>query len=130
MTHPNEELIRKGYAAFSNGDMDTVRATFADDIKWHISGRSFLAGDYDGLDEVFGFFAKFISAYDRPPVFELHDVLANDEHAVALVSADLSRNGKNRTTTAAHVFHIKDGKSTEFWGHPFDAYADDEILAD
>jgi ketosteroid isomerase-like protein len=40
MGHPNEDLIRRGYDAFSRGDMDTLRALFHPDIVWHAPGRS------------------------------------------------------------------------------------------
>ena len=46
MGHPNEDLIRQGYDAFSSGDMDTLRELFHPDIVWHASGRSQLAGDH------------------------------------------------------------------------------------
>ena len=32
MGHPNEDLIRRGYDAFSSGDMDTLRELFHPDI--------------------------------------------------------------------------------------------------
>ena len=35
MGHPNEDLIRRGYDAFSSGDMDTLRELFHPDIVWH-----------------------------------------------------------------------------------------------
>ena len=128
MAHPNEEILRKGYEAFNSGDMDAVRETFADDIQWHVAGTTELAGDYKGLDEVFQFFGKFIGMFDTPPQLELHDVLANDEHAVALTKSKASKGGKTRESTAVHVFHVKDGKATEFWGHPFDAHGDDDFI--
>ena len=31
MTHPNEELVRKGYKAFGEGDMDTLRSLYTTD---------------------------------------------------------------------------------------------------
>ena len=46
MGHPNEDLIRQGYDAFSSGDMDTLRVLFHPDIVWHAPGRSQLAGDH------------------------------------------------------------------------------------
>jgi uncharacterized protein len=46
MGHPNEDLIRRGYDAFSSGDMDTLRELFHPDIVWHAPGRSQLAGDH------------------------------------------------------------------------------------
>jgi ketosteroid isomerase-like protein len=40
MGHPNEDLIRQGYDAFSSGDMDTLGELFDPDIVWHAPGRS------------------------------------------------------------------------------------------
>jgi ketosteroid isomerase-like protein len=41
--HPNEDLIRRGYDAFSRGDMDTLLELYHPDIVWHAPGRSQLA---------------------------------------------------------------------------------------
>jgi ketosteroid isomerase-like protein len=35
MGHPNEDLIRRSYDAFSRGDMDTLRELLHPDIIWH-----------------------------------------------------------------------------------------------
>ena len=43
--HPNVERPRTGYAAYSSGDMDTITELFAEDILWHVAGRSPIAGD-------------------------------------------------------------------------------------
>lgn len=49
MAHPNEDLVRDGFAAFGRGDIDALRDRyFAGDIRWHVPGRSPVAGDYDG----------------------------------------------------------------------------------
>ena len=40
MAHPNVDLLNKGYDAFDKGDLDTVRALFAEDIVFHVPGRS------------------------------------------------------------------------------------------
>jgi ketosteroid isomerase-like protein len=40
MAHPNEELVRRGFDAFSKGDVDTLRALFDPDAVWHVPGRS------------------------------------------------------------------------------------------
>jgi ketosteroid isomerase-like protein len=51
---------------------------------------------------------------------ELHDVVANDEHAVALVSATATRGGKTLSYRTAEIVHVRDGKVTERW-----AFSDD-----
>ncbi len=127
MAHPNEELTRRGYAAFSSGDMDTLNELFADDLVWHVGGRSPLAGDYRGKDAVFGFFARTVEMSGGTFRLEVHDILANDEHVVALAAARGEREGKTLQDNSVQVLHVKDGKVTESWFHPGDAYATDEF---
>ena len=127
MAHPNEELARKGYKAFSAGDMDTVRTLFAEDIIWHVPGRNPLSGDYKGQGEVFGLFAKTMEMTKGTFKLEVHDILANDEHIVVLVVASAQRDGKHMEDRQAHLSHAKDGKITEFWLHPSDQHAVDEF---
>ena len=44
MTHPNEDLVRKGYAAFSSGDMEALATLLAPDLLYHVlAGTRFLA---------------------------------------------------------------------------------------
>ena len=58
MARSNAQLIRGGYDAFARGDIPKVLELFADDIRWHVPGRSPLSGDYKGHGEVVGFFGK------------------------------------------------------------------------
>ena len=59
MAHPNEDLVREGFAAFERGDMDYLQKHFwAEDIRWHTPGRSPLAGDYEGTEQVTQVFAR------------------------------------------------------------------------
>ena len=129
MGHPNEQVLRNGYDAFARGDFEAIKATLADDIVWHVGGTSPFAGDYKGLDEVFGFFGKLGEVFDAPPSIEIHDVLANDDHAVALVTNTAKKGGNTRTSQHTHVYHMKDGKAVEFWALAVDPYGDDEFAS-
>ena len=127
MAHPNEELVRKGYDAFSRGDMDTLRnIVFADNITFHIPGSNQLAGDYAGQEKVFGFLGKVMELTGGTFRPEVHDILANDEHAVALAGHTGQREGKSSNYRSVHVMHVRGGKIAEFWEHPdqpaFDAF--------
>jgi ketosteroid isomerase-like protein len=127
MGHPNEDLTRKGYEAFGKGDMQTVSDLFADDIVWHVPGRSSLSGDYKGKDQVFGLFARLVELTGGTFRLELHDVLANDDHAVVLAESHAEREGRVLNDRGVNVLHLSDGKVTEFWGHAGDTYAVDEF---
>jgi uncharacterized protein len=131
MAHPNEDLVREGFAAFGRGDMDALRdQTFADDVRWHIPGRSPLAGDYQGIDQVLQFFGRLAELTGGTFSVEVHDVLANDEHAVALVTARAERAGKQQLNdNIVLTYHVRDGKLSEVWNHPADQYAEDEFYS-
>ena len=98
--------------------MDTLRGLFADGIVWHDNGSSPLAGEYKGQDEVFGLFGRLMQEMDSFRI-EIHDLLANDTHGVALVQTLAERDGKHAEGNAAQIFHFgADGLVTEFWDFP------------
>jgi uncharacterized protein len=126
--HPNVARIRDGYAAFANGDFAVLTDLFADDLVWHVGGRSQLAGESRGRDDVFAFFGKIMEVTEGSFRLDVHTILADDEHGVALVFGTASRGGRTITDIAAHVFHIRDGKVTEYWNATTDQYAFDELI--
>jgi ketosteroid isomerase-like protein len=127
MAHPNEDLIRKGYDAFSVGDMETLRGLIAPNATWHVPGRSPLAGDYEGIDAILNLFAKVFDLSEGTLRLEVHDVLANDEHGVGLQHATAQRGDRTLDSNEVSVFNIQDGMVTEAWLFPADLYAEDEF---
>ena len=127
MAHPNEDLVRRGYEAFATGDMATLNELFADDIVWHSPGRNALAGTFRGKNEVFGNLQSVMEMTGGTFKLDIHDLLADDEHGVVLVGVTAERNGKTLKDNTVQVWHLKDGKATESWLHPGDAYASDEF---
>ncbi|HEY7874838.1 MAG TPA: nuclear transport factor 2 family protein [Actinomycetota bacterium] len=115
--HPNAALLRKGYEAFANGDMETIDTLFADDIVWHVGGNSMLSGDYKGKEEVIGMFGRLFQETGGTFKIEIHDVLANDKHSVCINTISGERNGARFETKGVDVFHpTPDGKVKEYWG--------------
>ncbi len=128
MAHPNEDLVREGFAAFGRGDMDALgKQYWTDDIRYHIPGRSPLAGDYEGPEQVIQVFARLFELSGGTLSLELHDVLANDEHAVALFTTRAERAGKQLNDNQVQTFHFRDGKVSETWVQSTDLYAQDEF---
>jgi uncharacterized protein len=115
--HPNVALLRKGYKAFTEGDMETIDALFDDDIVWHVPGKSMLSGDYKGKEEVINMFGRLFQETGGTFKIEIHDVLANDEHSVCINTISGERNGTPFETRGVDVFHpTPDGKVKEYWG--------------
>ncbi len=127
MTHPNEDLIRALFTARAQGDMQAWRNCFAADVRWHYPGQGPLSGHHEGVDrmaEILGQVGELSGGTSR---HELHDVIANDEHVVALNVARAERAGRRLETNSAQVFHVRDGKITHLWTLHDDQRAADEF---
>jgi uncharacterized protein len=129
MTHPNEQLLRSLYEAFSRRDLDTVRSLVADDIVFHQPGRNPTSGDYQGLDGVLGLLRTLAERSGGTFRSEVHDLLATDQHAVALLRVTAQRGILTVDVPVVHVWHVRDGKLAEAWAHPTDQHLLDEFWA-
>ena len=129
MAHPNEELVRRAFDAFAKGDVETLRELTDQDAVWHAPGRGPLAGDYRGIDEILGFFAKVAELTGGTFRADLHDVVANDEHAVAIYVARAEREGRTYENRNVLVQHIRNAKLVETWLLSDDQYAADEFFS-
>ncbi len=127
--HPNVEIVRRGYEAFSTGDMQTVDELFADDIVWHMGGRGLFAGDRNSKKEVFEFFGQLFERSNGTMSIEIHDIVGNDDHVVVLDTIRAVRDGQNYEGRGVDVWHVRDGKAVEHWHYDADPYAADEFWA-
>ena len=125
--HPNAELWRKASAGFVRGDVGTGGTFFSDDVVYHVPGANPLAGDYEGLEAVGALMLKFRQMNVR--IVEVHDVLATDDHVVALLRGSASREGKELSLNQANIYNIRDGKITEAWLLPTEQRAVDEFFS-
>jgi ketosteroid isomerase-like protein len=126
--HPNVARIRDGYVAFAKGDFAGLNELFAEDLLWHEVGRNQLAGEYCGRDAVYGFFGQLMQVTEGTFHLDVHSILADDEHGVALVVTTASKGDRSMSVNDAHVFHLRDGKVVEFWSASTDQYAVDELI--
>ena len=125
----NEQRFRDGYDAFGRGDLEAVKEFFHPDIVWHAGGNNIQSGDYKGVDNVLAFFVKGFELTGGTQKFEVHDVVANDKHSIALVTLHTERNGKTVDTNAVHVLHVDgDGLATESWFLPEKARELDDLF--
>ena len=126
--HPNIDLLRRGFAAFAVGDMVTLDSMFAADAIWHVPGRNRFSGDYEGKAAIFQYFGEFVQDMDSFDQ-DLHALMADDDHGVALVKATASRGDDRLEANNVLVFHIDNGLATEVWVTSDDPYAADEFWA-
>jgi ketosteroid isomerase-like protein len=68
-----------GVNAFVAGDMEWLNEHLHVNVVWHAAGRSSLAGEYRGREEVLASFANSVQI--AMPEFEIHDVAAGEDHS-------------------------------------------------
>ncbi len=114
--HPNAAIARRTLESFNTGDMQAMSDLLDDNVVWHeignpnpVMGKAALAARMTGSE-----------APDYEITGELHDVIANDDHTIALVTAHATRGGKTLDYRVAEIYHMRDGKITERW-----AFSDD-----
>ncbi len=101
----NIALIKKGYEAFSSGDMETIMSLFDDDVEWVQPGNSTISGTYHGKGEVMQYLANLGA---KSPTVKLNRLLADGDTVVALTEVTV---GQDRGSNA-DVFTVRDGKTT------------------
>ena len=128
MTHPYQDLVRQANASYAAGDVGALQRQYlAEDVVWHVAGRGPLAGDYHGVDAVMALLGKISDLSAGTARFELHDVLANDDHTVSLATIKAQRGGKQYQDNVVHVMHVQNGKAVEIWTHVADPFAAQEF---
>jgi ketosteroid isomerase-like protein len=122
--HPNATLIRRALDAMNAGDGETMMSVLADDVEWHEIGSAEAIHGRDALGERYA-----AGSDDYQITASLHDVVANDEHVVALAQAEADRDGKHLSYRTAEIFHVKDGRITARWSFSDDTAAINAFFA-
>lgn len=103
MSEQNIEVVKKGYEAFSAGDVETVMSLFDDDLEWVQPGDSAISGTYHGKAE----FADYLGQLaEKSVTVKVNRLLADGDMVVALTEVSAS----GETGQDADVFTLRGGK--------------------
>ena len=127
--HPNAAVIRSAYEAIGKGYMPAVAELLDDDITWYESTAG-MEGVYRGRDQVLAFMGQVFQQAGMQMSVSIHDILANDHHAVILHESTLTVGDRSHTGQYADVYHLRDGKITAHWHLAVDPKADAEAAAE
>lgn len=122
------DLIRRGYEAFNEADVDTLLRIFADDATWTTPGRSGVAGVARGKEAVMAQFGRYGGETNGTFEAQLLEVFeADDGRVVGLHHNAGERDGNVLDTDCCIVFEIKDGKVASGTEHFFDLHNWDQF---
>jgi ketosteroid isomerase-like protein len=119
MTSSNPvDVVKTAYAAFGRGDVAAIVALCDDKIDWQFNGgtRVPYSGRFGKADVAnwFGNVAKF----DDVQSFEPREFIPGGEHVTVIGWERCAARPSGRVFESpwVHVFTVKNGKVTRFWG--------------
>jgi len=123
-------VVRRGYAAFNTGDMDTLRQLMSKDVVQHVPGQTELAGDHKGIDSVFDYYGQLAQLTDGTARAHLLDVHTDGHgHAMATHVLSATRNGVMRVTRGSILFTFIGDKVTDLLELHADIAGDDAFFS-
>ena len=125
--HPNATIVREGFEAFQQGDMDKIRTLMADDMVWTVLGNNPTSGVYKGKSEIIGYFGRLVMETEGTLEIEYIDFIGNDQKVVAVTHVRAKRQSKIMDVNSIQIFGMNPlGKAVSCVG-PF---SDDSAQVD
>jgi ketosteroid isomerase-like protein len=122
--------VRRGYAAFNSGDVDTLRSLMARDVVQHVPGSGPLAGAYKGIDAVLAYYGKLAELTGgsfRADLLETHG--DRQGHVTAVHQMTATRDGAMRVSRGSILFTFLGDKITDLLELHSDLPGDDAFFA-
>ena len=126
----NLETVRRGYAAFSSGDMDALMALYSDDAAHIVPGASLISGAHKGKESILGLYGKLFELSGGTMSVELDHVLSDGaDRVIAIHTSSLVTDGDTVTQTEALLFTFVDGKVAEIQDFFADIALNDRLFS-
>ena len=109
----NIEAVRRGYEAFSKGDIETLKALFSPSANWHQAETGVLRGNYRGAQAILEFFGQLANETAGSLRVEPLTMAASGDHVFVLDRATGNRKGKALDSKEVLVFKLDNGVVTE-----------------
>jgi uncharacterized protein len=123
------DVVSRYLDVMRSGDREAGYQFFAEDLSFHIPGRSRFAGHHRGRDGFVTYIESAISlAHEGEVELELIDTLAGRERVVLLLHERFERADGVVDIRRANVYRVAAGQIVEVWIFEADQYAVDELF--
>lgn len=131
MSHDADiDTIRRGYAAFSAGDMETLKnEVFTPDAVWVVPGHGYYSGPKEGIDAILQFFGDIFERSGGTLQAILEDVAAGGGHCYSLHNNVAMRGGRSLDLRSVLVCDMVDGRIARVDQYYWDTTENDEFWA-
>lgn len=115
----NLDLVRRGYEAFSAGDVETLSNMMTPDAIHTVPGKSPISGAYKGVEDILAMYGELFTRSNGTMKVALEDVLSDGgDRVVSIHRSTAEREGRTISQREALLFTIANGKIVEvqdFW---------------
>jgi ketosteroid isomerase-like protein len=122
------DVMRLYLDAMQRGDRETAFGYYAEDVVFHVPGRSAFAGERRGRDAAIAYIRAAVARAQDVEV-ELIDMLASKEHVALILRERLQGATRTLDMRRANVYRIRGEQIVEVWIFEGDQYAVDDFLA-
>lgn len=122
------DVMRRYLDAMQRGDRATAFGYYAEDVVFHVPGRSAFAGERRGRDAAIAYIRAAV-ARARDVEVELIDMLASEERVALILRERLQGATRTLDMRRANVYRIRGEQIVEVWIFEGDQYAVDDFLA-
>ena len=89
-----EDIVRRGYQAFGEGDLDHFKSIYTPDVVQTVPGKNQTSGEHKGVDNVLGLYGKFFELSGGTFAVELTSVKTKGDKVLTVHHAKGEREGK------------------------------------
>ena len=116
-------IVRRGYQAFNEADVETLDELLADDITWTTPGESTVAGTARGKAGVLAQFGRYGGETDGTFRADLKAVFEGDDgRVIGLHHNSGARAGRQLDSDCCIVFEVENGRIASGTEHFLDLY--------
>lgn len=122
-SHPNEAVLARFYEQFPGGDLAPL---ITEDAFALIGGSNALSGHHQGRRDTVASLAAYRAAAPDGIELDIHDILANDDHGLAIVRVTARQGDAIYDEWETHVFELDNGAIAGifvYWNDPTPADA-------
>ena len=110
MAESKEDIVRRGYKAFGEGDMDTFRSIYTPDVVQSQPGSNQISGEHKGVDNVLGLYGQLFELSGGTLVVDLKSVKTEGDKVVTVHGMKAEREGKTLDTDETIEFTFSGDK--------------------
>ena len=114
----NIELVKKLYAAFGKGDIETIIDHLADQLSWRFDAPSVIpyAGEHDTPGQVKAGFFQPLATTQKENTLTADEFIAQDDKVIMIgkYGATVTNTGKSFDLPVVHVWTVQNGKVKRF----------------